>query len=132
MRADCLPFAQVTVRVNGRDLEEHQTEPADEANLTKATTYVECVAGAEFSVHLLLEPGFAYVRDQLNFSVHVDGQWIGARLVELSSLTMGSATCEVAGKTEFSNGTHILRKLKFAAHETSKFKKKSFQADEDH
>ena len=56
MRADCLPGAAVTVRVNCQPLAEYATENGD---LT-ATTFIEAIPGAEFDIALNLSHGFAY------------------------------------------------------------------------
>lgn len=119
MRADCLPFASVSVRVNGRDLQELQTEGIGDDDAMTATTYIEAVDGAEFVVRLKLERGFAYKTDHLDFQVKVDGAWVAGQVISLKgAATEGS----IDGALETDGGRlATLRKLKFTALKTSTF-----------
>jgi hypothetical protein len=73
MRIDRLPKASVAIHVNGSALHEHMAESEHQMI---ATSYVEAVSGAEFSVVLKLEPRFR-LRDKsqvLVCAISLDGQ----------------------------------------------------------
>lgn len=57
MRIARLPKASVAIHVNGNALREYE---AESEHPTTATSYVETVNGAEFSVVLKLERGFSF------------------------------------------------------------------------
>lgn len=120
MRADCLPFASVTVRVNGRDLQELQTEGVSDDDAMTATAYIEAVDGAEFDVFLNVERGFAYKSDHLDFEVKVDGARVVGKVVPLKGAVHQSS---VNGTIESEGGQFAtLKKLKFAVLNTSTLK----------
>lgn len=114
MYADCLPGAQVTVRVNGQALTEHATENGQ----LNATTFVEAVPGAQFTVNLDLEAAFAYrdPRDRLEFGLWVDGQWIRSAIVASHSLPCSHMS---VGLMETKSGVSTLKRLSFAEHTSS-------------
>lgn len=117
MRADCLPFANVSVRVNGKDLIEYQTEGASDDDPMVATTYIEAVEGAIFDVCVNLEPGFAYAKNHLSNEMSLDGAWVAGKITALSPLWR---TTIMDGVTELTaEGTATFRCFKFAAHQTS-------------
>lgn len=127
MRADCLPFASVSVRVNGRNLQELQTEGVSGDDAMTATTYIEAVDGAEFDVCLKLERGFAYKQDQLSFKVDVDGAYAGGTAVSLNGADIESW---IEGAIESDGGRlATLRKLRFAALKTSTLKPPCYKFD---
>lgn len=109
----------MTIQVNNRVLQELQTEPADAEDPTVATAFVESSDGAEFSVHLLLDRGFAYTKDHLEFHVSVDGHWISGRVVDLAATRYHGSGAVVLGAFSTVNGANTLRKMRFASHETS-------------
>jgi len=115
MYADCLPGADVTVRVNGQALTEHATEN----DLLSATTFVEAVAGAEFEVALVLSPHFAYRNpaDKIRFHVTVDGEWV--RTPILTTHLLPTIEAIVEGPQQTQNGVTTFRRLNFAQHTSS-------------
>jgi hypothetical protein len=73
MRIDNLPKASVAIHVNGSAPHEHMAESEHQMI---ATSYVEAVSGAEFSVVLKLEPSLR-LRDKsqvLVCAISLDGQ----------------------------------------------------------
>ncbi|KAM0716428.1 hypothetical protein Q7P37_007873 [Cladosporium fusiforme] len=117
MRPDCLPSASVSVRVNGRDLQEYNTEGSSEDDAMIATTYVEAVEDAEFEVCLHLERGFAYAWDYLAFKTQVDGVVIRNRIIPLNGQEMSFI---IQGLVEpLAHGKSQLKKCRFAAHDTT-------------
>lgn len=116
MRADCLPHANVVVRVNGEALDEHQTE--NDALTT--TTFIESIPGAQFWVELKLEAEFAYrdPNDKLRFTVHVDGENVRSKMFhthyspELIHINEGAVATL--------NGVSTLRRYTFAEHASCK------------
>lgn len=80
MYADCLPGARVEVQVNNESLAEHATEN----DAVSATTFVEVVAGASFTVVLHIEAAFAYRNptDRVSFGLHLDGEWASSLVVD--------------------------------------------------
>ncbi|KAL1583153.1 hypothetical protein WHR41_07916 [Cladosporium halotolerans] len=119
MRADCLPFASIVVRVNGQDVQEHQTEPTSADNVKTAVTYIEAVDGAAFGLHLILERGFAYTVDHLIMQVSLDGKWVTGRFVELQRLKYGRECLNVTNVHETVNGVTTARDFLFATHQTT-------------
>lgn len=112
MRADCLPGAAVTVRVNGQPLAEYATENGD---LT-ATTFIEAIPGAEFDIALNLSHGFAYrdPADRLGFLVSVDGQYIQCPILPTHIVHVSQNIVE--GPEETHNGVTTVKRLTFAQH----------------
>lgn len=106
MRADCLPHANVVVRVNGEVLTEYQTE--DEA-LT-AATFIEATPGAHFSVGLNLDAGFAYrdPKDRILFKVHVDGLYVRSHILTTHLKPVVDDT--IAGAVDTKDGVSTLKR----------------------
>lgn len=125
MRADCLPFASVSVRVNGEVLHEYQTEGTSADEAMTATAYIESVDGAEFDVSLLVQTAFAYKSDCLEFIIHIDGKWMAGQVVHLNGKrklgAVDGATCPAE------NGRATFRKFRFAAHDMSEFSPRIIQ-----
>lgn len=121
MRADCLPFASIVVRVNGQDVQEYQTEQTSADNVKTAVTYIEAVDGAAFGLHLILERGFAYTVDHLIMQVSLDGKWVTGRFVELQRLKYRRECLNVTNVHETVNGVTTARDFLFATHQTSKY-----------
>ena len=117
MRADCLPGAAVTVRVNCQPLAEYATENGD---LT-ATTFIEAIPGAEFDIALNLSHGFAYrdPADRLRFCVSVDGEFVRCHI--LSTHLQYLSEHLVEGPEETRNGVTTLKRLTFAQHASSMY-----------
>jgi hypothetical protein len=125
MRADCLPHANVTVRVAGEALTEHHTENFSADDAMTATSFVEAVPGARFTVDLNLEPGFAYRnhKDRISFLVYVDGQWVKDSIITSHVLPHSVA---INGLLETLSGVSTLKRLSFAEHTSSKSRCHSF------
>jgi hypothetical protein len=121
MRADCLPFASVTVRVNGEPLTEHHAEGISENDNMTATSFVEAVPGAQFTVNLAIEPGYAYCnrKEKLSFKVSVDGHCIqdviiGTRTHDLPQTSTAQGLAETNA-----DGGSTRKRLHFAEHTSS-------------
>lgn len=112
MRADCLPSADVTVRVNGTALTEHQTTN----EVLTATSFVQADTGANFTIELKIEAGFAYriPSDRIIFRALVDGAEIRRNVVATHLLP--SCTSTIDGLNETKNGVSTLQRLSFAEH----------------
>jgi hypothetical protein len=74
MKANTLPGIFVELRANGQALPEYQDEETTNGGSTTATRYVEATSNTEFSVHLLIQPDFPYMDNELLVRIKVDGQ----------------------------------------------------------
>lgn len=117
----CLPFASVAIRMNGRNLEEYQTEAGSPDDAMTARCFVEAVDGAEFTVTTTLERGFAHTVDELTMWMHLDGKQAAGVYISLHDLPQRSVNAEIKEAYENWRGTHIARVFRFAAHQTSAF-----------
>ena len=118
MRADCLPYARVSVLVNGIALTEYTTEIGDGQG---ATTFIEAVPGATFTVELELEAAFAAYtsrkrNDKLTFCLFLDGEAVCSNLVYLN---VRPVTSTLGGIIEQKHDETTLRPFVFAEHTTS-------------
>lgn len=81
MRSHVHPGVEVTLRVDGKDLVEHEDEEAKdddgcfrEGRISHTVVrYVEVVAGATFSIELRFEPGFEFRKDSIISTYILDG-----------------------------------------------------------
>jgi hypothetical protein len=114
MRADYLPHARVSVLVNGVALTEFSTKSGDGQG---ATTFIEAVPGATFSVEVELEPAFATrrLKDQIVSSIRLDGETVSGSVIYADNLPAKSM---VSGVSERKNGEATLRAFVFAEHAT--------------
>lgn len=117
MRADCLPHAQVTIRVDDPPLEEHLTEGSDDA--MTATCFVETDAGSEFSVKLNLDRIFSYKKDLLVWAVHLNGKRRRSQTIELNRVSLHGLNSEIRGTRSTTDGETTSRNFMFAALETT-------------
>jgi hypothetical protein len=115
MRADCLPHASVFVRVNNEPLPEHHAEDASADDNMTATSFIEAVPGAQFTVYLLLDAAFAYrnPKDKLSFKVLIDGERVKESIVSTHALPIAA---ETDGQIEVNYGITTLKRLTFAEH----------------
>jgi len=115
MRADCLPHACVSVLVDGVALPEYSTESGDGMS---ATTFIEAVPGAAFTIQLEVEAQFCQRdrNDKLNFVVYLDGEFVRAIPARVDKRPVTKVMNGAREKT--SNGC-ASRAFVFAQHETS-------------
>ena len=115
MRANCLPYARVSVLVNGTALTEYCTESGDGKG---ALSFIEAVPGATFTVELELEAPFANhnPQDLLTFCIYLDGEAVCSNLVYPSVRPVKST---LDGVLEQQQGQTTLRGFVFAEHTTS-------------
>jgi hypothetical protein len=115
MRANCLPYARVSVLVNGTALTEYCTESGDGKG---ALSFIEAVPGAKFTVELELEAPFANhnPQDLLTFCIYLDGEAVCSNLVYPSVRPVKST---LDGVLEQQQGQTTLRGFVFAEHTTS-------------
>jgi len=115
MRADCLPHVSVAIHVNGNALHEHH---ADSEDAKAAVRYVEVVSGAEFSLVLTIEPGYAYRDKDLQYTVFLDGNFARSNITTSAKMAEGY-TSSVSGTRRHVDDFNCYRKFTFAQHETS-------------
>ena len=115
MRATCLPNVSVAVHVNGDALHEYH---ADSEYEKTALCYVEAVSGAEFSLVLTTEPGYAYPKGGLQFRVFLDGN--RARSIIVTPTKKGS-TSSIDSVRRHIDGVSYYMKFIFARLETSTY-----------
>ena len=118
MRIDCLPGVSVTIRVDGRDLLEYNTDEVDEDDNTVSSAFVEALPGANFSVELILGKTFPYKRNDLSFDVHLDGAWARGLVLDLDNNKNGQPGTINGVVTEDRNGS-TMKIFVFAEHKTS-------------
>lgn len=112
MRADCLPHVSVAIQVNGNTLQEY---PADSEDAMVAQSYVEIVAGAEFSIVLVMEPKYAYRHEDLRYDVFLDGYRVASHIAH-PAREKGSLTKTVDRVHECADGFKSCRNFTFAQH----------------
>ena len=118
-----LPRASVALHVNGAALQEYGAE--SEHPMT-ATSYVETVHGAEFSVMLKLERNFtprgSFLRhdERLICAISLDGQAVTSHLLTAQHLKTG-LTYGMDNARDNVDGVACYRKFTFAQHKTSKY-----------
>jgi aspartyl/asparaginyl-tRNA synthetase len=122
-----IPKASVEIHVNGSALHEH---PAESELPMTATSYVETVGGAEFSVVLNLERHFTHftLRDKqqvLVCAVSLDGQEVLRRMFRSEHLRKGTTHCMDNAPDEM----ECFRKFTFAQHASSKYITRSTMRD---
>jgi hypothetical protein len=117
MRADCLPKVSVAVHVNGNALHEYHAESESE-HANTAVCYVEAVSGAEFSLVLAIEPGYAHLKDDLQFRIFLDGNPARSQIVNPPK-QKGNCTIATDSVRRYEDGYSHYRKFTFAPHETS-------------
>ena len=115
MRANCLPNVSVAVHVNGNALPEHH---ADSEDGKTSLCYAEAVSGAEFSLVLTIEPGYAYRKEHLQFRVFLDGSQGNSLIINPRRMTKG-CTSTIEQESRHADGYSYDRKFTFARHETS-------------
>jgi hypothetical protein len=115
MRADCLPHARVSVLVNGAALTEYSTESDDGLG---ATTFVEAVPGAAFTVELEIEAHFRQLhpKDRVNFILYLDGEYVSSILLHMEPRPVKNV---MDGAREQTDHQCMFRPFLFAQHETS-------------
>jgi hypothetical protein len=119
MRIDNLPKASVAIHVNGSALHEHM---AESEHPMVATSYVETVSGAEFSVVLKLEPRFR-LRDKsqaLVCAIPLDGQEVMRHLYREQHMRHGYTDC-IDNALDDLDGVTYSRKFTFAQHASSNY-----------
>jgi hypothetical protein len=116
MRAACLPSTTVTVTVNGRALRELQQTETDVDDDKGATAYIESVDGADFAVEMDLEAGLARYCGSVQFTIYLDGEFMGGSVVDLIN---GKQNSKVSGVNENSSNGVGFRRFTFARHEMS-------------
>ena len=113
-----LPKASVAIHVNGSALHEH---PAESEFPMTATSYVESVSGAEFSVVLKLERRFAHQGKRvLVCAISLDGQVVTSHLLNKKYLSQGTTKCWDNALDDV-DGVSRFRKLTFAQHASSRY-----------
>jgi len=115
MRIARLPKASVAVHVNGRALQEYEAESEDPMT---ATSYVETVNGAEFSVVLKLDRGFRPGDKSLAVNVSLDGSPATGLLIRENELKMG-ITQSINKMVDEVDGVSCYRMFTFAQHKSS-------------
>ena len=94
MRAACLPSTTVTVTVNGKPLQEPQQTQIDGGADKGASAFIESIDGAPFAVELDLEAGLAVYDGSIQFTIYIDGEFMGGSVVDLRA---GKQNTNVAG-----------------------------------
>ena len=115
MRANCLPNVSVAVHVNGNALPEHH---ADSEDGKTALCFVEAVSGAEFSIVLKIEAGYAYHNEDLQVRAFFDGNQARSTIIAPTQMTEGY-TSSMDSTRRHVDGFNYYRKFTFAQHETS-------------
>lgn len=115
MRADCLPHVSVAIQINGNTLQEY---PADSEDAMVALSYVEIVAGAEFSVVLVMEPKYTYRYEDLRYDVLLDGYGVASHIAH-PARAKRSLTKTVDSVHEYADGFRSCRNFTFAQHRSS-------------
>jgi hypothetical protein len=115
MRADCLPHVSIAIHVNGNALLEHH---ADSEDAKTALCYVEAVSGAVFALVLMIEPGYAYRDEDLQFRVFLDGKQARSTIIAPAKMAEGHTASIDSVRRQADRFSHY-RKFTFAQHETS-------------
>jgi hypothetical protein len=118
MRAACLPSTTVTVTVNGSPLQELQQTQIDAGADKGASAFINSIDGAAFAVELDLEAGLAVYYGSVQFTIYVDGEFMGGSVVDLRA---GKQNTNVAGVRENSGDGVAFRRFMFARHDMSTF-----------
>jgi len=71
MRSEHLPGVSVTVREDGRELCEYDTESQDEDKT--ASAYIQSIPGANFTVNLTLDNTYPYANHDVYTKLNLDG-----------------------------------------------------------
>jgi hypothetical protein len=118
MFANSLPGGNVFLSVNGYALHEYESEmgTSDSKHTVTSLAYVEAVVGAAFAVNVSLDPAFGYSSDDLKIDVHMDGNCIRSKYMDLSK---GRRSAKVDRVHEASGGQRVIRRFLFAEHQTS-------------
>ncbi|KAK3697252.1 hypothetical protein LTR37_017564 [Vermiconidia calcicola] len=115
MKLDTAPAIDVTVRVNGADLQEHDDTEHNEEYL-KGVKYVECVPETDFAVHLHVRKSQlgGYNKDQIRCDVYLDGEFAIARLPNPYSTPAASSEWDFGAVESTINGRCIKQNFAFA------------------
>ncbi|KAK3112409.1 hypothetical protein LTR53_011356 [Teratosphaeriaceae sp. CCFEE 6253] len=114
---DILPGIDVTIRINGQPLSEHE-DPDEEQEDRTVTRYVQAVSGQIFDICISARKDFRSAGDALSFHIHTDGS---PKAVDVP-LVLNTA-CRTRNYTRISRGclqgANMVKRYRFAAFETS-------------
>ncbi|CAJ2511373.1 Uu.00g069980.m01.CDS01 [Anthostomella pinea] len=123
-----VPGLEVTVRVAGADLPEHDDPHGQEIESAAANSapavckYLECADDAEFHVHIRVHPDYewGYRNHSLVARTYVDGKRIRGEVMRAVDTQYVPAVRNVLGQEVYSNlsGLWSLRRFKFAVVDT--------------
>lgn len=117
MRADFLRGIKVSVRVDGRDLQEYDIDVDGKT----ATCYVEATPGATFVVEVSLDRSFPFNKDHLTSQAFLDGKGVCAKVTSLSSIPTSGSSVLLDGAVESTMTSTTIRRMTFAEHQMSMF-----------
>ena len=114
MRAACLPSTKVTVTINGHALQELQHTENNNGRGKGASAFIESVDSAAFAVELDLEEGLKNYFGSVEFTVHLDGKFMGGSVVDMAD---GEQNTSVSGIHENYRGGARFRRFEFTRDE---------------
>ncbi|KAI0136861.1 hypothetical protein BJ170DRAFT_589823 [Xylariales sp. AK1849] len=126
-----VPGIEIAVQIGGVDATEYEADDAgdEEAACPTLTKFIECVDDALFSLRMRVDDTYdwGYKDHSLSIDVHLDGQWMRARIFNKAGLkaTMFdryklSSEAVIRGREEVDDrtGQWVLRKFQFSTVKT--------------
>lgn len=118
MRADFLEGVSVSVRADGQDLHEYESDTTGLETAKTATAYIEAKPDSNFAIEIRLTSAFPYTKDHLTCNMFLDGKWVRGKVANLS---VRGTVMSMDGSLEMVNGISAKRRFAFAEHDMSKF-----------
>lgn len=124
MRLSSLPGLDITLRVDGQDLQEYEHTGEDDSEEETSDDvmkrYVEATSGANFSVEFRTANHFKYRDSELELRVYLDGVWASGKVLHPCGHHRGHHKTSVASAIGHENGRCVSRSFAFADLHTSK------------